>query len=112
MKLVPVKVKGIYGRPGSLLPPSMARLTPDAAAALAKVEAEIASRGGCFRLSDAYRSSAMQARAHDDFIRGRKKAYSPPAGSSMHEAGRAVDLDLAALIAEQDARAPRKRFAL
>jgi hypothetical protein len=98
MKLVTIAVKGIYGRPGSLLPASMARLTPDAAASLAQVEAEIERLGGCFRLSDAYRSSAMQARAHDDYIKGRKHAYSPPAGSSMHEAGRAIDLDLAALI--------------
>jgi len=98
MKLVTIAVKGIYGRPGSLLPASMARLTPDAAASLAQVEAEIERLGGCFRLSDAYRSSAMQSRAHDDYIKGRKHAYSPPAGSSMHEAGRAIDLDLAALI--------------
>jgi hypothetical protein len=98
MKLVTIAVKGIYGKPGSLLPASMARLTPDAAASLAQVEAEIERLGGCFRLSDAYRSSAMQARAHDDYIKGRKHAYSPPAGSSMHEAGRAIDLDLAALI--------------
>lgn len=98
MKLVTINVKGIYGKPGSSLPASMARLTPDAAQNLAKVEAEIEARGGCFRLSDAYRSSAMQARAHDDYVRGRKRAYSPPAGSSMHEAGRAIDVDLAALI--------------
>src|SRR4051794_842043 len=81
-----------------MLPPGMARLTPDAAAALVSVRSKIESLGGCLRLSDAYRSSAMQARAHDDFVRGRKTAYSPPAGSSMHEAGRAIDIDLAALI--------------
>lgn len=98
MKLVPIKVEGIYGRPGSLLPATMALLTPDAASSLEAVKNEIENRGGCFRLSDAYRSTAMQARAHDDFVKGRKKAYSPPAGGSMHEAGRAIDIDLAALI--------------
>lgn len=76
----------------------MARLTPDAARALKKVQVEFAELGACLRLSDCYRDSAMQQKAHQDYLRGRKKAYSPPAGSSMHEAGRAIDIDLAALI--------------
>ena len=98
MKLVPVTIKGIYPTKDGLLPPKMARLAPDAAAALEAVRKDIEARGGCFRLSDCYRDSAMQARAHQDYVTGRKKAYSPPAGGSMHEAGRAIDLDLAALI--------------
>lgn len=98
MKLVPVTVKGIYHTADGLLPARMARMTPDAAAALAAVRTEIEKRGGCFRLSDCYRDAAMQAQAHQDYVTGRKKAYSPPAGGSMHQAGRAIDLDLAVLI--------------
>lgn len=100
-KLTTIKVKGIYKTKDGLLPDHMAKLTPDAAEALAKVQAEIEARGGCFRLSDCYRSSEMQRRAHEDYKAGRKRAYSPPAGNSMHEAGRAIDLDLAALIHPQ-----------
>jgi hypothetical protein len=98
MKLVSVTIKGIYPTKDGLLPSKMARMAPDAAAALDAVRKDIEARGGCFRLSDCYRDSAMQARAHQDYVTGRKKAYSPPAGGSMHEAGRAIDLDLAALI--------------
>tara|TARA_B100000745_G_scaffold260175_1_gene183712 strand:- start:309 stop:857 length:549 start_codon:yes stop_codon:yes gene_type:complete len=36
----------------------------------------------------------MQMKAHRDYTEGRKKAYSPPPGSSFHEAGRAFDLSL------------------
>jgi len=101
MKLVPINVPSIYkGKDGKLapLPARMAQLTPDAAASLIAVQTEIEGRGGCFRLSDAYRSTEMQTRAHQDYKAGRKKAYSPPAGGSLHEAARAIDLDLAALI--------------
>lgn len=97
-KLVSIKVKGIYRTGDGLLPPHMAQLTPDAAAGLEAVRLEIEKLGGNFRLSDCYRSSEMQRRAYEDWKQGRKKAYSPPPGNSMHEAGRAVDLDLAALI--------------
>jgi D-alanyl-D-alanine dipeptidase len=97
MKLVTVQIASIYNN--APLPASMAQLTEDAAVALKMVAADFKARGCVFRLSDCYRSSAMQARAHDDWLHGRKKAYSPPAGSSMHEAGRAIDIDLGALIA-------------
>src|SRR5437867_3884369 len=39
----------------------------------------------------------MQRQANLDFVEGRKKAYSPPPGGSMHEAGRAMDIDLASI---------------
>lgn len=98
--LVPIKIQGLpaYKQPDGWLPARMARLTPDAARSLKKLQVEFAELGACLRLSDCYRDSAMQQKAHQDYLRGRKKAYSPPAGSSMHEAGRAIDIDLAALI--------------
>ncbi|MEO6392852.1 MAG: D-alanyl-D-alanine carboxypeptidase family protein [Pyrinomonadaceae bacterium] len=98
MKLTHLSIKSIYPTKDGLLPARMAQMTPDAAAALDAVRAEVERRGGCFRVSDMYRDAAMQARAHQDYVSGRKKAYSPPAGGSMHQAGRAIDLDLAALI--------------
>ncbi len=39
----------------------------------------------------------MQQAAHEDYVSGRKTAYSPPPGSSMHEAGRAMDIDLSSM---------------
>jgi hypothetical protein len=39
----------------------------------------------------------MQAQSHQDYISGRKKAFSPPPGGSFHEAGRAFDMDLSAI---------------
>lgn len=100
-KLVPIKVLSIYplkSEKKGPLPKNMAYLTPDAARALEAAAREFEQMGCCFRLSDAYRSTAMQAKAHEDWRTGRKKAYSPPAGGSFHEAGRAIDIDLAALI--------------
>lgn len=46
MKLVPVTVKGIYQTADGLLPKRMARMTPDAAAALDAIRTEIEKRGG------------------------------------------------------------------
>lgn len=45
-------------------------------------------------MSDMFRSYDMQFQAHLDWKTGKKKAYSPPPGGSMHEAGRAFDLSL------------------
>ena len=36
----------------------------------------------------------MQKAANADYLEGRKKAFSPPAGGSLHEAGRAMDIHL------------------
>ncbi len=91
--LISIVVPSIYDNHGPL-PARMARCTPDTAAALQAVRAELAALGFELRLSDLFRSSAMQRQAHDDFVSGRKKAFSPPAGGSMHEAGRAMDIDL------------------
>lgn len=93
--LVDIKVASIYGGP---LPARLAKLSSDAYVALATVVEEFTNLHACFRLSDAYRSTIEQTKAHDDWKTGKKKAYSPPAGGSMHEAGRAIDIDLASLI--------------
>lgn len=48
-------------------------------------------------LSDLLRSYDMQLQAHLDYTSGKKSAFSPAPGGSMHEGGRAFDLDLGAL---------------
>jgi hypothetical protein len=95
----------------------MAWLTPDAAEAFKALTVAVASIGGHIYLSDCYRSSLDQARAHADYLAGKrrvgdlaaflnthpgmagyrprpKQAFSPPPGGSFHEAGRAVDVDM------------------
>lgn len=79
------------------LPTRMARATPDMKAALMHIGEQVAQRGGRFVLSDLYRSYDMQLQAHLDYKSGKKKAFSPAPGGSMHEAGRAFDVDLEAL---------------
>jgi hypothetical protein len=39
----------------------------------------------------------MQLQSHLDWKTGKKSAFSPPPGGSLHEAGRALDLDLDSL---------------
>jgi hypothetical protein len=77
-----------------LLPGRMAHCTPDMEAAIRAVSAEVEQRGGRLFLSDLFRSFDMQLQSHMDFVNGKKKAFSPPPGGSLHEAGRALDLDL------------------
>lgn len=79
------------------LPERMDHCTPDTKIAIEKVGAAVAAKGGKLYLSDMFRSYAMQAEAHNDFVTGKKSANSPPPGGSFHEAGRAFDLDLSAL---------------
>lgn len=97
--LVPVQVLSIYKVAGQqvLLPKRMALATPDMKAAIARIGEEVAGRGGRFVLSDLYRSYDMQLQAHLDYKAGKKSAFSPAPGGSMHEAGRAFDVDLGAL---------------
>ncbi len=99
MPLVPVPIASIYTRNGAPapLPARMAWCAPDLRDALLALDTAVARRGGALRLSDLFRSAEMQDRAHADWKSGRKRAFSPPAGQSLHEAGRAFDLDLAAL---------------
>ncbi len=91
--VVLVAVPGIYGRRGQPLPRRMAKLVRPAAEALAAVIRQVAAEGGHLYISDMFRSAAEQQRAHEDWRSGRKTAYSPPACNSVHEAGRAIDID-------------------
>lgn len=89
-----VKIKSIYGGD---LPARMALCTPDMLTAMRLLSDDLKAAGGQLILSDLYRSYDMQLQAHLDYETGKKTAYSPPPGGSMHEAGRAFDLDLDAL---------------
>ena len=98
--LVPIDWPSIYpGKtgPNGPLPARMAQCTPDMKAAIQKVSAALQAKGGKLILSDLFRSYQMQYDAHQDFVTGRKKANSPPPGGSLHEAGRAFDMDLGAI---------------
>lgn len=98
--LVSVIVPSCYKNASGLtvpLPSRMARCAPDLAVALERIANAVAAEKGLFRLSDLYRSYEMQLQAHLDYASGKKKAYSPPPGGSMHEGGRAFDVDVAAL---------------
>jgi hypothetical protein len=89
-----VKLPGCYPPRGNPLPQRMARLVEPAANALALALKEINESGGTLYCSDCYRSTEDQAKAHMDYVTHRKSAYSPPAGGSMHEAARAIDIDV------------------
>jgi len=93
--LVPITVASIYNN--AALPSRMARCTPDTAEAILSVVVDLRSLGHDLRLSDLFRTYDMQRQANLDFVEGRKKAYSPPPGGSMHEAGRAMDIDLSSI---------------
>ncbi len=97
--LITIVFPSIYKVSGQLvpLPKRMAFCTPDTKFALFGLRKAVEARGGALRLSDLFRSRDMQLQAHLDYTSGKKPAYSPPPGGSMHEAGRAFDIDLAAL---------------
>jgi len=97
--LVRPVIMSIYKRAGKLapLPERMAHCSPDTQKAMYGIRRALESRGGTFLLSDRFRSYDMQRQAHQDFATGRKTAFSPPPGGSMHEAGRAFDVDLNAM---------------
>jgi len=93
--VVPITVASIYNN--AALPSRMARCTPDTARALQNVVDDLRSLGHDLRLTDLFRTYDMQRQANQDYVQGRKKAYSPPPGGSMHEAGRAMDIDLSSI---------------
>ncbi len=97
--LIPIDWPSIYfkGAARQSLPKRMAQCTPDMKAAIAKASAAVVAEGGKLILSDLFRSYEMQTQANKDFVTKKKKAFSPPAGGSLHEAGRAFDLDLGAI---------------
>ena len=97
--LVRIVVPSIYVSHGVAvpLPARMAQCTADTKFAVGEVAAALKAKGGALVLSDLFRSYDMQLGSHMDYVSGKKSAFSPPPGGSLHEAGRALDLDLGAL---------------
>ncbi len=95
--LEPITIESIYAL-GNIknvpMPERMAFCTPDTKQALFFIDRDLRNVGGKVVLSDLYRSRDMQYQAYLDYTSGKKKAFSPAPGGSMHEAGRAFDLDL------------------
>jgi hypothetical protein len=91
-----VDILSIYKKNGQrvLLPKRMARGTSDLKSAIVGISKDLHGAGGTLVLSDLFRSYDMQLQAHLDWESKKKKAYSPPPGGSLHEAGRAFDLSL------------------
>lgn len=98
--LVSIAIASIYKNSSGVcvnVPNRMASCPPDMRASLLRLSREVTEASGSFRLSDLFRSYEMQLQAHLDYKSGKKRAFSPPPGSSMHESGRAFDVDVAAL---------------
>ena len=97
--LLPITFPSIYESGGVKvpLPRRMAVCTPDMKAALFKTAQDLREAGGKLVLSDLFRSYDMQLGSHMDWKSGKKKAFSPPPGGSLHEAGRGFDLDLTSM---------------
>ncbi|MGA8028546.1 MAG: peptidoglycan-binding protein [Bryobacteraceae bacterium] len=93
--LVAISIASIYD--DGPLPDRMALCTPDTKKAIEAASADLVSLGFGLRLSDLFRSYEMQKQAHADYLQGRKGAFSPAPGGSMHEAGRAMDIDLSSI---------------
>ena len=90
-----IVVDSIYN--GKPLPTRMAKCTPDMANAIDILSIVLVNKKSKLVLSDLFRSYDMQFQAHLDYTSGKKKAFSPAPGGSMHEAGRAMDIDISAL---------------
>jgi D-alanyl-D-alanine dipeptidase len=96
--LMPIQILSIYKIASGkqvLLPSRMALCTPDTYTAVMHIKEDVENAGGQLYLSDLFRSYDMQLQAHYDYVSKKKKAFSPAPGGSMHEAGRAFDMDLA-----------------
>jgi hypothetical protein len=97
--LLPIEISSIYfdkQNNRKNLPPRMAQCTPDTKKGVLSIQAALAAKGIDLFLSDMFRSHDMQLQAHID--NAKKGVFSPLPGGSMHEAGRAFDLDLDALL--------------
>ncbi len=95
--LQPIEIMSIYKSRQNdpvLLPIRMAKCTPDTGKSILAIDNELRKLNGRLILSDLFRSYDMQLQSHNDYIAGRKTAFSPPPGGSMHEGGRGMDLDL------------------
>jgi hypothetical protein len=97
--LVKISIKSIYKLSGQQidLPSRLAKCTPDMYVAIQNINKELELLTSELVLSDLFRSYEMQYQAHLDYTSGKKPAYSPPPGGSMHEAGRAFDMDLSVI---------------
>ncbi|MCX6312079.1 MAG: D-alanyl-D-alanine carboxypeptidase family protein [Bacteroidetes bacterium] len=104
--LIKIQLPSIYmsGTTRLNLPERMAKCSPDTKKAIYSILAEVKKLGGELILSDLFRSYDMQLQSNKDYLMGKKKAFSPPPGASMHEAGRAFDMDLNAM------KIPLKKF--
>lgn len=92
-----IEIKSIYTNKQKqpvVLPKRMAQCTPDTYKSIFAIDTDLRKLKGELVLSDLFRSYEMQLQAHADFVAGRKTAYSPPPGGSLHEAGRGMDIDL------------------
>lgn len=101
--LIPIEILSIYFDDKTNerlnLPKRLAQCTPDTRKAVINVSAELDAKGVHLFLSDMFRSHDMQLQAHIE--NAKKGVFSPLPGGSMHEAGRAFDLDLDALLDKQ-----------
>ncbi len=98
--LKPIIIPSIYKNSAGhrlVLPRRMAFLNSDAADSVHALNSHMITIDANFYLSDAYRTREMQEKARNDYVAGRKKSYSPPPGESIHEAGRAMDIDVESL---------------
>lgn len=97
--MFPVAIMSIYRKHGQRvpLPQRMARATADMLVAIQGVGEALEAQGGHVYVSDLFRSYEMQLQSHLDWKTKKKSAFSPVPGGSMHEAGRALDLDLDSL---------------
>ncbi len=98
--LIPINITSIYKNSqgdAQPLPTRMAKCTPDTYAAIFNIAKDLTKKGGKLILSDLFRSYDMQSQSHNDYVSGKKKAFSPPPGGSFHEAGRGFDMDLASM---------------
>jgi len=96
VRLISVVIPSIYMVRGKRidLPPPLNKLVVGAAETLNLMEQDVLAAGGNLYLSDAFRTHDMQLQAHLDYVNKKKKSYSPLPGSSFHEAGRAIDIDV------------------
>jgi hypothetical protein len=97
--LVPIVVASTYRVNGMRvdLPSRLAHCTPDTKVAILALAESVREKGGDLFLSHLFRNYDMQLQSYLDFASGKKAAFSPPPGGSLHEAGRAFDLDLEAV---------------
>jgi hypothetical protein len=100
VNLLKLDIRSIYKDASGqqkMLPERMAQCTPDTRKALLGIRDDLRAAGGDLVLSDLFRSYEMQKQSHLDFVNKKKTAFSPAPGGSLHEAGRACDLDLSSL---------------